>query len=126
MTAKTNVAHKYLAYLEQGDTQSVIDLFTASGIVDSPLYGVQKATAFYKALSNDTSTSELFLKGIFEQPNTNDLALYFTYKWTLQNKEVVTFDVVDIIELDSNNKIKKLKIIYDTVIARELVSKLTN
>ncbi|WP_237270756.1 hypothetical protein [Tenacibaculum discolor] len=52
------------------------------------------------------------------------MALYFTYKWTLKNNEKVEFDVVDIIELNSENKITKLKIIYDTVISRKLVNKL--
>ncbi|MEH6535887.1 MAG: nuclear transport factor 2 family protein, partial [Psychroserpens sp.] len=61
---------------------------------------------------------------IFEQDDSNDLALYFTYKWTLKNNQKVEFDVVDIIEFDSKNKIKKLKIIYDTVISRKLVDKL--
>ena len=121
---KKEVASKYLEYLEKGDINNVIDLFDINGIVDSPLYGVKKADKFYRELSNDTSNSELFLKGIFEESNSNDLALYFTYKWTLKNNQEVEFDVVDIIELNSKNKIKKLKIIYDTVVARKLVDKL--
>ncbi|ULC60731.1 nuclear transport factor 2 family protein [Flaviramulus sp. BrNp1-15] len=121
---KKEVANKYLEYLEKGDINNVVDLFDINGIVDSPIYGVKKADEFYRELSNDTTNSELFLKGIFEQTNSNDLALYFTYKWTLQNNQEVEFDVVDIIELDSKNKIKKLKIIYDTVVARKLVDKL--
>ena len=64
------------------------------------------------------------VKGIFEQNESNDLALYFSYKWTLKNKQKVEFDVVDIIEFDAENKIKKLKIIYDTVLARKLVASL--
>ncbi|WP_420551226.1 nuclear transport factor 2 family protein [Tenacibaculum aiptasiae] len=121
---KKELANKYLEYLENGDIEKVIGLFNENGIVDSPIYGVKKASQFYHELKNDTSISKLYLKGIFEQNDSNDLALYFTYEWTLKNNKKVEFDVVDIIELDSENKISKLKIIYDTVIARRLVEEL--
>lgn len=120
-----DIANTYLEYLEQGEVEKVIDLFDKNGIVDSPIYGIKKASDFYRELNNDTSNSELTLKGIFEQKDSNDLALYFTYKWTLKNNEKVTFDVVDIIEFNSNHKIQKLKIIYDTVISRKLVDSLS-
>ncbi|MGQ3678937.1 nuclear transport factor 2 family protein [Tenacibaculum discolor] len=121
---KSGIAKKYLEYLENGNIEKVIGLFSNNGIVESPIYGIKKADVFYRELNNDTSNSELFLKGIFEQNDSNNLALYFTYKWTLKNNEKVEFDVVDIIELNSENKITKLKIIYDTVISRKLVNKL--
>ncbi len=124
MMNKKEVATKYLEYLEKGEINLLIDLFDENGMVDSPIYGIKKAENFYRDLSDDTSNSKLILKGIFEQQDSNDLALYFNYKWTLQNNQVVEFDVVDIIELDDNNKITKLKIIYDTVVARELVERL--
>jgi len=121
---KSEIAKKYLKYLEKGNIEKVINLFSSNGIVESPIYGIKKADEFYRELNNDTSNSELILKGIFEQNESNNLALYFTYKWTLKNNEKVEFDVVDIIELDSENKITKLKIIYDTVISRKLVNDL--
>ncbi|MFT7900530.1 nuclear transport factor 2 family protein [Tenacibaculum ascidiaceicola] len=121
---KGQIAKKYLEHLEKGNIEKVINLFSNNGIVESPIYGIKKANEFYRELNNDTSNSELILKGIFEQNESNNLALYFTYKWTLKNNEKVEFDVVDIIELDSENKITKLKIIYDTVISRKLVNDL--
>ncbi len=121
---KNEIANRYLRYLESGNIEKVIDLFDENGIVESPIYGIKKAGEFYRELNNDTSNSELHLKGIFEQNDSNDLALYFTYKWTLKNNQKVEFDVVDIIEFDSKNKIKKLKIIYDTVLSRKLVDEL--
>ena len=118
---KKVLANKYLEYLESGNVEGVIELFNENGIVDSPIYGIKKAEEFYRDLNNDTSNSELNLLGIFEEKDSNKLALYFTYKWTLKNNRKVEFDVVDIIEFDSLNKISKLKIIYDTVLTRELV-----
>ncbi len=121
---KNKIANEYLRYLEKGDIEKVIELFDNNGIVESPIYGVKKADEFYHELNYDTTNSELYLKGIFEQNESNNLALYFTYIWTLKNNQKVEFDVVDIIEFNSKNKIKKLIIIYDTVLSRELVDKL--
>ena len=121
---KKAIANNYLKYLERGEINNVIDLFTEDGIVHSPIYGIKNATEFYPLLNNDTSNSEFILKGIFEHKNANDLALYFTYKWTLKNNKKVEFDVVDIIEFNAENKIKTLKIIYDTVTARALINEL--
>jgi hypothetical protein len=124
MTIIKEIALKYLDYLDKGDIEKIIELFNKNGVVDSPIYGIMKADEFYHNLNNDTSNSELYLKGIFEDNDSNKLALYFGYKWTLKNKEEVEFDVVDIIEFDSSNMIDKLKIIYDTVLARALVKQL--
>jgi len=121
---KKEIAIKYLEYLEKGAIESVLDLFNADAVVDSPIYGIKKASQFYSELDNDTSASKLKLNGIFEQNESNNLALYFTYKWTLKNDQQVEFDVVDIINFDTENKIQKLKIIYDTVVARKLVGQL--
>lgn len=121
---KTDIAKEYIKHLENGNIDQVIALFDLNGIVDSPLYGIKRADEFYPELNSDTANSELSLLGIFEENNSNKLALYFTYKWTLKNNQIVEFDVVDIIEFDNQNKISKLKIIYDTVMARKLVGQL--
>ena len=121
--SKSEIGHKYLEHLEKGDIEEVIGLFNEDGIVVSPIYGTKKADIFYGELSNDTSNSKLRLKGIYEQADSNNIALYFSYRWTLKNNEVVEFDCVDIIELDHDNKIAKLTIIYDTIIARDLLRK---
>lgn len=121
---KKEIAIQYLKHLENGEIENIIDLFHSEGIVDSPIYGIKKVNVFYNELNNDTSNSKLTLRGIFEENDSKTIALYFTYHWTLKNKEVVTFDVVDIIDFDSNHKILKLKIIYDTVNARQLVNQL--
>lgn len=124
MISKKEVAIKYLDYLEKGNIKKLLKLFTKNGIVDSPVYGVLNANKFYVELSNDTINSELRLKGIFEENDSNKLALYFEYKWTMKNNKLVEFDVVDILEFDDNNSINRLKIIYDTVKSREMVNEL--
>ncbi len=118
---KRKIAEQYVQYLEQGNIQNIIELFSENGKVDSPVYGVKPAIDFYEELYNDTSQSKLTMLGIFEEEDTGDVALYFNYIWTLKNNKVVDFNVVDIIQFDDCNKITLLTIIYDTVKSRELV-----
>ncbi len=123
---KKEVAQKYIKFLAHGNTQKIIDLFEDKAIVHSPVYGAKQADKFYAELSGDTTNSALNLIGIFEEDNSNRLALYFKYKWTLKSEKTVEFEVVDIMEFNNKNKIKELKIIYDTVISRVLVKEIKN
>ncbi|BAO77028.1 hypothetical protein [Winogradskyella sp. PG-2] len=82
---KKKIAKQYITYLENENIGQVVTLFNHNGMVDSPLYGIKKADEFYHELNRDTSNSELNLKGIFEEKDSCNLALYFTYKWTLKN-----------------------------------------
>jgi hypothetical protein len=124
MITKKEVAIKYIAFLEEGNMNDLLQLFSENGTVDSPVYGIVNAKKFYTKLSNDTLLSELNLKGIFEENDSNKIALYFNFKWTLKNKKQVDFDVVDIIEFNDSNKITYLKIIYDTLKSRKIVDEL--
>ena len=114
------IVRKYMEWLEKGDMQNIVALFSENGTVDSPLYGVKKASEFYKILSADTADSKLKLNGIFEEKTTGRIALYFNYNWILKNNKSVNFDVVDIIEFNENGKIESLKIIYDPTQSRKL------
>ena len=122
--SKQKIAKAYIEFLSKGDAASIIRLFAVSGAVHSPIYGLKSAAAFYQDLFKDTSQSELVIKGIFEEADKNQLALYFEYKWTLKSGKQVVFDVVDILEFDEDLKIQKLTIIYDTVRSRKLVEEL--
>ena len=121
---RRETALSYLACLEVGDVEGVIALFSANGIVHSPIYGMKEASLFYKELASDTQNSKLDLKGIFEDSESNQLAIYFNYQWTLKNGKQINFDVVDILVFDANDKIIDLKIIYDTVVSRNAIAEL--
>lgn len=123
---KKEVAEKYIEFLDEGKVAELVNLFSENGKVHSPIYGLMPAKDFYPTLNDDTNNSELKLDTIFEDEQSNKIALYFKYIWTLKSNKVVSFDVVDIIEFDSENKITDLKIIYDTVISRKLVEEIKN
>ena len=124
MSSKIEVANAYLEYLAQGDMEKFVALFSKGGWVDSPLYGRQLAKDFYPSLQSDTQLSVIELEEIFESPSSSNMAIYFTYHWTLKSGKKVQFDVVDILSFDDSHKITSLRIIYDTVVSRQLVEEL--
>lgn len=105
------IVKKYLEALERSHYNSIVELFTQDGVVDSPLYGKKKASQFYKELFKDTSTSKITLLDIFE--NESSAAGYFHYDWRLKDGTLVNFDCVDIFKL-TEGKIHYLRIVYDT------------
>jgi len=118
---RKQVAIQYLEFLSKGNVEGIISLFAKNGKVCSPIYGEKGASEFYRELGEDTLNSELKLNEIFENIDSGNVALYFEYKWTIKSGKIIVFDVVDIIELDAQNKIQELKIIYDTVTSRRLL-----
>ena len=86
MSKGRSIAKDYLKYLQDGDIDQLLKLFCQDAIVHSPIYGVNKASVFYRMLQADTLASELELLGLFEEEKSTNMALFFTYKWTLKNK----------------------------------------
>lgn len=115
-----SIGDAYLTFLEAGDVENILSLFSDNGMVVSPLYGSKPASQFYRELQADTENSTITKNGFFLDEHHNRIAIFFKYEWTLINGDVSTFDVVDILEFDSQNKIVKLTIIYDTMVTRRL------
>lgn len=121
---RREVASSYLELLEKGDMNQVLTLFSENAIIHSPIYGIRKASHFYKELASDTHNSKLELKGIFENEDLKQVAIFFNYQWTLKNAKEINFDVVDILTFSENLKIETLQIIYDTVVSRKAIVEL--
>ena len=112
------VIKSYLQALRQDNLSGVLSLFAEKASVISPLYGTQPATIFYKELLADTNSSRIEMLDIFTNEKKRTAAVNFIYHWTLANGTTNSFDCVDVISFDEQNKIKQLKIIYDTVQTR--------
>ncbi len=110
------ICRQYLEALNEGNLEKILSLFDSDAVVVSPLYGEMPAAKFYKDLFADTSRSETRLLNIFNSVSgSSDMVLHFHYLWTLKNGKTVEFECVDVLEISSkSNKIKRLKIIYDT------------
>jgi ketosteroid isomerase-like protein len=124
MSDRRAIGRLYIDYLGKGAMHKVIDLFAEEGVVHSPLYGTKKAKDFYSDLQEDTLSSFLEIKDVYESALSNNIALYFTYHWTLKSGKKIKFDVVDILTFDKRHKITSLRIIYDTVGTRPLLQHL--
>lgn len=121
---RVDIAKLYIKHLEHNEIDKVVELFSKDGIVHSPIYGSKPANEFYRVLQEDTAQSKLQLNGVFEESQSNRLAIYFKYLWTLKNGDLIDFDVVDIIVFDTFNKIEELTIIYDTTKSRPAIAQL--
>lgn len=120
------VAKKYLRFLEAGDLKGILSLFCSNALVFSPVYGSQLAKEFFTQLFNNTGKSELTLEALYTDPKKNKLALDFHYKWTLKDKSIVQFEVLDIMEFNANGMIQKLTIIYNSTESGQRVRELNN
>lgn len=109
---------EYLQSLSEKDYDKLLSLFTEDAVVRSPLYGERLANTFYKELFADTKQSEVLLKEVFINSSGNKAAFLFEYGWTLSDNTFTTFDCIDIIEVNEENKITQLHIIYDTAKVR--------
>jgi hypothetical protein len=125
--SKTEIVKTYFYHLKTGNYPEIINLFSKNSVVMSPLYGERNPTDFYKELFSDTNQSKIDLKNIFvsdDQPNT--IAAHFLYNWTMKNGNIANFECIDVFELNNENKIDKLTIIYDTYQTRIKFDKLKN
>jgi hypothetical protein len=111
----------YISLLEAKKTKELLSLFTPDAIIESPVYGATLASKFYDKLFEDTNSSQIVVHGIFEESATKRLVVYFNYTWVLANKELVFFDVIDVMDYNEELKISKIVIIYDAGKARERI-----
>lgn len=104
----------YLQCLERGDYDTLMDIFTPDAMVESPLYGPRPAAEFYRELFADTSASKITPFDFFTNSGQRTGAVNFRYEWTLANGQEVAFDCVDVFSFTTDEKVRHMKIIYDT------------
>lgn len=119
---------EYLAALETADVPRVLALFTGDATVNSPLYGVVPAREFYPRLFGDTAQSKLRLRSVMTGGTTDHrptVGFWFDFDWTLADGTPAPFTVVDVAELDEEQRITSLHILYDTAPLRASFDALT-
>jgi ketosteroid isomerase-like protein len=114
-TDQQETIKQYLQGLEKGNTAEIVRLFSANGVVYSPLYGKQPAPVFYKSLFKDTIRSTISLHHVFhEAANPEVAAAHFSYDWQMRDGSEHSFECVDVFHFDETGKIQEMRIIYDT------------
>ncbi len=115
------LSEQYLTALRSADTAAMLRLFTEEALVHSPLCGPLPAAEFYQTLFSDTGAARPALRGTTQgtTPDGARLAsIWFRFEWELPTGRQVTFDVVDMLQLDGNGRIAALHIVYDTADVR--------
>ena len=102
----------YLKALNEGNLADVRALFSDNAKVVSPLYGVLDAFDFYADLFKDTNRSETSLLNVFDTSEmSKSVALHFRYEWTLADGKLVSFECVDVFELnDARDRFEPLRV----------------
>lgn len=119
------ILEKYLAALQAGSYEGLMELFEPDGVVLSPLYGDVPAREFYRELFADTRQSKLTLLNTLESnENGNVCGVHFVFDWTLKDGTLYPFEVVDMFEISPAGKFKKMTIIYDTAGVRNTFNNL--
>jgi hypothetical protein len=119
--AAQRLAEAYLGALGRADLSAITGLFSAAGLVHSPLYGPMPAADFFAALFGDTSESRLTLRGVTHGTKADGTALvsvWFHFDWRLPSGRQAPFDVIDMLELGDDGRIASLHIVYDTAQVR--------
>ena len=121
--AALELAEAYLGALGRADLTAMLSLFKNEAVVHSPLYGPVPAAEFFPALFSDTAESRLTLRGVMQgaaADGTLLVSIWFHFDWQLPSGQRAPFDVVDVLELDSDGRIAALRIIYDTAEIRPI------
>lgn len=102
----------YLAALETGDLDAMLELFAEDATVTSPLQGEMEPAPFYEDLFAETKLSETRVR--HELEGDGCVAVHFDYRWVLADGSETTFECVDVFELDDAGRIAELRVVYDT------------
>lgn len=117
---------QYLQFLEKGNYQDIVQLFTPDAVIRSPLYGELPASAFYEQLLSDTTQSKITLLNLFADESKRIGAAHFLYEWVLKEGIVTSFECVDVVHFSDSGKINQLTIIYDTYKTRQAFEEMKN
>lgn len=116
---KQEVIKAYFQKLEKRSRDGILELFTPSAVIYSPMYEQQpnNTSDFFKELFSTFSTIRAELKSVFvNAKNSHSLAAHYTIISMMQSQTLIQFEGVNIFELNKEtNKIAHLTIIYATV-----------
>ncbi len=104
----------YLDAFSAGNLDGILALFSEEALVHSPTTGAVKARDFYPGLLEKSKGTRFTLKKTFTGNNPNEAAILFDYNKALPDGSTKTFDCIDIFEFNNDNKIKEIRIIFDT------------
>jgi len=115
MSAHNETVQAYFAALDSNDLDAMLKLFAADASVLSPMLGEVRAADFFPKVFGASSATSITVFDILVSADGQPRAVgYFNYDWTLKDGSVILFDAADVFDFDSDGRITKLTILYDT------------
>ena len=93
----------------------MLKLFTADASVLSPMLGEVDHAEFFPKVFGASSATTITVFDVLISAEGHPRAIgYFNYDWTLKDGSKILFDAADVFDFDSDGRIVKLTILYDT------------
>jgi hypothetical protein len=106
------------------DLDGLLSFFAPHAQVESPALGKMEVKSFYQELFSKTKRFTGELKDIFVNPdNPRRAAAFGKYSWETKHGGTLTFESVVIFEMNQQDKIQMVHIIYDAQQARDALRK---
>ncbi|NGX62331.1 MAG: hypothetical protein K940chlam9_01828 [Chlamydiae bacterium] len=113
---RQNTIQQYFETLKHLNVEKVVEFFTPSGMINTPLYGTRTIASHYEELFSKTKEMEFTVKGIYQNvENPDSMTAHVEFTWTLNDGSVQQGDLVDLFHFAPNSdKIESLQIVIDT------------
>jgi len=106
------------------DLDGLLSFFAPDALVESPALGKMEVESFYRELFSKTKRFKGEVKDIFVNPdNPQRAAAFGKYNWETKHGDTLIFESVVIFEMNQQNKIQMVNIIYDAQQARDALRK---
>ena len=103
-TRKVTIIKDYLRFLESGNADEILKLFTSDAKVTSPRTGTINAKDFYTGLFSLLKNSSIKISDILQSiGDKNAFAAYFDYNWELNDGSKSGMKCVDIIKFSNTS-----------------------
>jgi len=104
------LGHKYFNHFSKGEISEVLDLFSDDGTVE--MTEIKTAREFFADSAEFVSKIKFELQEIYSSKKSGSIAIHFLFDLPQVDGSSKSFNAVDIVEFDSNNKIQKLTVIH--------------
>lgn len=122
MNSYSETVRAYFAALDSNDLDAMLKLFTADASVLSPMLGEVGYADFFPKVFDASSATTITVFDVLVSAEDHPRAIgYFNYDWTLKDGSKILFDAADVFDFDSDGRIAKLTILYDTHPIRDTV-----
>lgn len=118
---KIAFVRRYFDHLTASEMDAIIAMFEPNAQVLSPYAGYVQAGEFFSKLGVASARNKLTVFDVLVSENSDAVAAYFEYDWTLGSGDNIIFQGVDYFKFSATGKFASMSIFYDTYPSRQIV-----